>query len=163
MAGEGPNYRSGQPETGNLNPRGEVGFKLWLRGQVFDRNKQPLASARVDAWQVDQKGSYNLTSDDYHGHGYQLTDALGAFCFETLRPPPIYAPDGSYHNIAHIHLKVWVDDVVIQTYQLYFDDDPAHEFEDMYLAEDLIKTVEVLSEDEGRVRLDLVLPYPATG
>ncbi len=160
FAGEGPNYRSGQPETGNLNMREEEGVKLWVVGQVFNRDKEPMEGARVDAWQVDQEASYNLLADDFHGHGYQYTDANGAYCFETLRPPPIYSMEGTLNNVAHVHLKVWVDGEVIQTYQIYFSDDPALEENTDWLPEDLIKDVEHIGDNEQRVRLDIVLDLP---
>lgn len=155
--GEGPNYRSGQPETDNLNVRGETGTKLWVRGQVFDRNGKPLVGARVDAWQVDQAADYNLEAEDFHGHGYQYTDDNGAYCFVTLRPPPIFKDDGDPQTYAHIHFKLWWQGEQIETFQLAFADDPYLYTVDVPAKEDTVREVEETGPGEGVVRFDIVL------
>ncbi len=155
--GKGPNYREGAPETTNLNVRGEVGFKLWVRGQVFDRAGNPLAGQRIDSWQVDQFGDYNLESDDYHGHGWQLTGEDGSYCFETIRPPVIYKDDGDAQTYAHIHFQCWLGDTEIENFQLAFDADPNLYTVNVPAEPDTVRAVEVTGEEEGVIRLDFVL------
>ena len=110
---EGPYYRTGSPQRTSLLEADTVGSPLMLRGVVLRSNDcRPLAGGRVDLWQADGAGRYDNLGYGLRGH--QLTDARGAFAFETVLP-------GVYPGrTPHIHVKVFAPDgTELLTTQIY--------------------------------------------
>ena len=71
-----------------------------------------VAGARVDLWQADGEGRYDVAGFRLRGH--QVTDAGGRFAFETVAP-------GRYPGrTPHIHLRVAPPSGPALTTQLYF-------------------------------------------
>ena len=154
---EGPNYLTGVPERSSANVRGEAGFTLTLTGRVLDLACGPLVGVTVEIWHADQAGDYNLESEDLHGRASVETDETGLYCIETLRPPTLDDPELGQLP-AHIHVKVWRDGSNLLTTQLFFEGDET--LDDKPLPESatsLIRAVEALGADRGRIEMDLVV------
>lgn len=105
--------------NGKLKPaRGEV---LYLTGVVSNENGTPRSNAIVEIWQTDANGLYKHPRDKSEGSrdpffqywGRAKTDKEGKYSFKTIIP-------GQYEpRPPHIHFKVWVDEKVVLTSQMY--------------------------------------------
>jgi protocatechuate 3,4-dioxygenase beta subunit len=84
---------------------GEV---IILKGQVRDRNGQPVEGAHVEIWQCDVNGIYLHTADrqraqydrSFQGFGHVVTGPDGGYAFRTIKPVPYPG------RTPHIHVKV---------------------------------------------------------
>ena len=105
---------------------GVPGHPMRLGLRVVDSACGPVAGAAVEVWHTDATGDYSAFrdggggKDDAEGttfcRGTQTTDAEGIVEFQTVYP-------GWYPGRAiHIHLRVRVDDRLVLTGQVYFDD-----------------------------------------
>lgn len=130
---EGPYYRDDMPERDDLDTLAEVGTRLTITGVVLGLDCLPIAGARVDFWQADVAGAYDLESSAANYYGYQVVDAKGRYALTTLVPGR-YLNGGQYRP-AHIHVKVFVDGVEQLTTQLYFEGDPYNKLDPWWSAE----------------------------
>jgi protocatechuate 3,4-dioxygenase beta subunit len=103
--------------------RGDV---LNLSGVVLNTRGEPQKDVIVEIWQTDPTGRYKDSRDSTPGKrdpnfqywGKAKTAEDGTFSFKTLVPGG-YAP-----RPAHIHFKVWVNDQLRLTSQIYFKNYP---------------------------------------
>ena len=118
-ATEGPFYLDINDVRRDIT-EGKPGTPLALSINVVDSSKcSAIQDAAVDIWHCDAGGQYSgvqgSNGTTFLG-GTQLTDANGTATFDTIYP-------GWYQGRAvHIHVKVHVDDNVVHTGQLFFDD-----------------------------------------
>ncbi len=130
---EGPYPYPGGESTNPLNrvdvTGGQTGVPLSMAFTVVNTNNNcaAVANARVDIWHCNKDGYYSgyanqnggaLGTQSYIGQtwlrGYQLTDANGKITFNTIYP-------GWYQGRAtHIHLEVFVNNVLKKTGQITF-------------------------------------------
>ena len=87
----GPFYVEGMPELPNGSVLGKelLGDPTLFSGQVLTATGQPLANAKVDMWQADAEGFYDVQLPDPNVvrlRGQFRTDAQGKFWFWTVRP-----------------------------------------------------------------------------
>jgi len=109
---EGPYYKAGAPRRAVLAGARAAGTRLLLTGRVLDTSCRPIAGARVDFWQANAAGSYDLAG--YRLRGYQLTDARGRYRLVTVVP-------GLYPGrTEHIHVKITPPHGTTLTTQLFF-------------------------------------------
>ncbi|MGJ8697728.1 MAG: intradiol ring-cleavage dioxygenase [Verrucomicrobiaceae bacterium] len=100
-----------------------VGAITHLHGKVTDLKGNPIPHARVEIWQVDNKGAYihskdgGLTGpkrdDPFQGFGRFLTARDGRYHFRTIQPVP-YGP-----RTPHIHVAVYRNDQRALTTQCF--------------------------------------------
>ena len=80
-----------------------------VRGNLIDRNGNPLRDIRIEIWQCDANGRYRHPRDSGHraidpgfqGFGHTVTDAQGQYRFLTIRPVPYPG------RTPHIHVAVY--------------------------------------------------------
>lgn len=105
-----------------------AGDILYLSGRVIDVQGKPYSNATVEIWQTDMNGLYKDqrdrsvgTRDPYFQYwGKAKCDEDGSYLFTTIVP-------GEYHpRPAHIHFKVWINDSVRLTSQMYFNQQVRH-------------------------------------
>jgi len=126
----GPFYRPGAPMRSNIIPAGSKGEVLHLHGTIFKKDgKSPLQNVSIEAWQCDEKETYDNTSDDYLLRGAVKSDKNGNYSFKTIVPVPYKATPTNWRP-AHIHLRVSSQDHQDLITQIYFKGDP-------YLATDI--------------------------
>ena len=99
---------------------GKPGAPLSLQITVVDASScSPIDGAAVDIWHCDATGTYSgvqQSTGTTFLRGTQVTGADGSVSFKTIYP-------GWYQGRAvHIHMKVHVNDSVVHTGQLFFDD-----------------------------------------
>ncbi len=107
-------------ELGGDIAGGATGQPCWVEGTVRDTDGRPVPGARVEVWEADEDGFYDVQYDDDRtaGRGHLLTDADGGFRFWAVTPTPYPIPhDGpvgallaatgrSPLRAAHLHFMV---------------------------------------------------------
>ncbi len=143
-ASAGPFFRKGAPERTALDDL--EGEPLVVTGRVVVAGPAgpgqpcaPVANAVIDAWQADERGTYDM--DGFRGRARLRTDGDGRFELRTILPGR-YGDAGRRLRPAHIHLFVRGRGRPSLTTQLYFEGDP-------YLAGDRLVRQELV----GRVTM----------
>jgi protocatechuate 3,4-dioxygenase beta subunit len=112
---EGPFYKPNSPQRTSLVEPGMAGTKITVTGFLFSTDCRPVARARLDFWQADDRGAYDNTG--YRLRGHTFADDAGRYSMETILP-------GSYTGrTRHIHVKVQAPNRPALTTQLYFPDE----------------------------------------
>lgn len=70
------------------------GEPCWVDGSVADSDGKPIAGARVDVWEADADGRYDVQYDDDRvaARAHLFTDADGRFSFWGITPTPYPIP-----------------------------------------------------------------------
>jgi hydroxyquinol 1,2-dioxygenase len=126
-------------ENGDDLANGAPGETCLVSGHVLSTRGEPIAGARVDVWQADEAGMYDVQYDDLpeaRGRGHLFSDSEGRFWFRTIRPSPYPIPtDGpvglllraagrSPMRPAHIHFRVAADGYETLTTHVFAAGDP---------------------------------------
>jgi hydroxyquinol 1,2-dioxygenase len=118
----GPFFVEGAPETplGGDIARGARGMPCWVTGTVRSTDGTPLMGARIDVWEADEDGFYDVqyAGDRTAGRGWLRTGEGGEYRFWSVRPSPYPIPDDGPVGAllaatargpmrpAHLHFKV---------------------------------------------------------
>jgi catechol 1,2-dioxygenase len=152
--------------------------RLILFGRVTDAaTGKPIHGAKVDLWQADHVGGYDLGGTNFRG--IVVADDEGRYEVQTVVPGDYSDHDDDpigelfqamgRHNrrAAHIHVKIWVDGAVVLTTQIfvpgstYLDSD----YVEGAVSDDLIMNLIPDQEADGakaiRVRFDFAVPVAA--
>jgi protocatechuate 3,4-dioxygenase beta subunit len=133
---EGPFYPNRMPlDTDNdllvindsITPA--VGSVTYLSGRILDSRGQPIRSAVVEIWQVDNNGAYLHTGSvngdkrdaNFQGFGRFLTGSTGEYLFRTIKPVPYPG------RTPHIHFAVKMKGREKFTTQCYVRGEPGNE------------------------------------
>lgn len=109
-----------------------VGERLTIQGRVLDGDGQPVPDAVLEIWQADADGRYHhpehaSAPDDatsFFGFGRIPTDERGRFSFTSVKPGPVYAPDGK-PQAPHLQICVFMRGLLKQLVtRLYFPEEP---------------------------------------
>jgi protocatechuate 3,4-dioxygenase beta subunit len=116
----GPFYRKGAPNNTNLRVSGEPGFPLRVDGKVTNTRGQKVQGVRIDIWQADHVGLY-----DVQGYRYRTkleVDTASEYAIETILP-------GHYDDrpAQHIHYMISAPGHKTLITQAYFATDPFFE------------------------------------
>lgn len=122
---EGPFFRAGAPHRSTLIEQGAAGVPLFLSGRVLSASCRPIGRARLELWQADHAGAYDLRGFRFRAR--VLAGRDGSWSIRTILPGRYL--NGAQYRPAHIHVKVHVPGRPSLTTQLYFAGDP-------YLADD---------------------------
>lgn len=102
---------------------GATGELCWTEGVVTDTDGKPIPGARIEVWEADEDGFYDVQYDDgrVSARAHLFTDAEGRYAFWGLRPTPYPIPhDGpvgrmleatgrSPMRASHLHFMVSAD------------------------------------------------------
>jgi protocatechuate 3,4-dioxygenase beta subunit len=118
-ATEGPFYLDINDVRQDIT-EGKAGAPLALQLTIVDASTcTAIKDAAIDIWHCDAGGAYSGVQGSNGTtflRGTQMSDADGLATFDTIYP-------GWYQGRAvHIHMKVHVDNSVVHTGQLFFDD-----------------------------------------
>jgi len=118
----GPFFVEGAPEValGGDIAGGAAGQPCWVSGTVTGTDGTPLAGARIDVWEADDEGMYDVQhpGDQVQGRGFLHTDDRGRYGFWGVTPTPYPIPhDGPVGDLltaagrgpmraAHLHFMV---------------------------------------------------------
>ncbi len=111
---------------------GSTSERLTIRGSVLDGDGQPVPDAVLEIWQADADGRYHHPEHSavpndatpFFGFGRIPTDAHGRFSFTTVKPGPVYGPDGK-PQAPHLQISVFMRGLLKQLVtRLYFPEEP---------------------------------------
>ena len=92
----GPFFVEGSPEVGLGGDvsGGAPGEPCWVDGTVTDTSGSPVAGARIEVWEADADGFYDVQYDDSRvaGRGHLFSEQEGAYRFWALTPTPYPIP-----------------------------------------------------------------------
>jgi hydroxyquinol 1,2-dioxygenase len=92
----GPFFVQGSPEIpiGGDAAGGASGEPCWVEGRVTDVEGNPVAGARIEVWEADDEGFYDVQQgDEVYGRAHLHADDDGRYAFWCVRPAPYPIPD----------------------------------------------------------------------
>lgn len=182
----GPFFVEGAPEIpiGGDMSFGAVGEPCWVEGRVTDSNGNPLAQARIEVWEADEAGLYDVQYQDGRtsARAHLFTDEHGHYSFWGIRPTPYPIPhDGpvgmmleavkrSPYRASHLHFMVTHDGCRRLVTHIFVRGDELLDRDSVFgVKESLVKDFESqapgtvapdgrqLDETWSKVRFDIVL------
>ena len=126
------------PLSGNMAD-GFPGEPVVIKGCVLSPHGSPIPNARLDVWQSDSEGFYDLQLPDVKGmalRGVFHTDSRGQYDIRTIKPSFYPIPDdgpvgqmlkamGRHpYRPAHIHFIISAEGYQSVTTELYVSEDP---------------------------------------
>jgi hydroxyquinol 1,2-dioxygenase len=117
----GPFFVENSPEIpyGGDIGEGGSGEPCWVEGRVTDTAGKPLEGARIEVWEADDDGFYDVQQGEaLAGRAHLFTDEDGRYGFWSVKPAPYPIPDDgpvgdllkaarrSPYRPAHIHFMV---------------------------------------------------------
>ncbi len=121
----GPFFVEGSPLTalGGDICGGAAGQPCWVEGTVTDTDGKPVASARLEVWESDETGQYDVQYEDKRiaGRAHLFCDTEGKYSFWGVKPSPypiqhdgpvgrvLQATGRSPMRAAHLHFMVTAD------------------------------------------------------
>ncbi|OAH14552.1 dioxygenase family protein [Streptomyces jeddahensis] len=125
-------------ELGGDIAHGASGEPSWVSGAVTDTDGNPVAGARIEVWEADDAGMYDVQYDDgaLAGRAHMFTDAEGRYRFWGLTPTPYPIPDDgpvgrllahagrSPMRAPHLHFRVTAPGFHTLTTHIFVSGDP---------------------------------------
>lgn len=175
----GPFFVEGAPryENGDDLANGAPGEPCQVAGRVLSTGGGPIPGARVDVWQADNAGMYDVQYGGFaaaRGRGHLVTDEDGRFWFRTVRPTAYPIPtDGPVGRLlratgrssmrpAHIHFRVQADGYRTLTTHVFAAGDRFLDTDAVFGVKDSLIASFVRSDD-GAWRLDYELVLEPAG
>jgi hydroxyquinol 1,2-dioxygenase len=172
----GPFYRRDAPEfpLGDNIANDISGEPVLMRGRVLALDGSPIPNAKLDVWQSDSEGFYDLQMEDMQGsalRGVFHTDEAGNYMFRTVKPSfypiPSDGPVGQMliamerhpYRPAHIHFMISAEGYQPLTTELFVSGDPYLDSDAVFgVRESLI--VPFVRNDSKEIAQQLNLPVP---
>lgn len=136
----GPFFVDDAPEVplGGDIARGLAGTPCWVTGSVASTTGVPVAGARIDVWEADDDGLYDVQrpGGEISGRGWLRSGPDGAYRFWSVRPSPYPIPDdGPVGDLlaatgrgpmrpAHLHVRVEAPGYRTLVTHIFVADDP---------------------------------------
>ncbi|MER5184007.1 dioxygenase [Streptomyces sp. NPDC002896] len=136
----GPFFVQDSPriDLGGDIAHGASGEPSWVSGVVTDTDGNPVGGARIEVWEADDDGMYDVQYDDgtLAGRAHMLTDAEGHYQFWGLTPTPYPIPDDgpvgrllghagrSPMRAPHLHFRVTAPGFHTLTTHIFVSGDP---------------------------------------
>jgi protocatechuate 3,4-dioxygenase beta subunit len=157
----GPFYKKGAPNQATLRRSGDAGLPLRVTGKVFNTRGARVPEARIEVWQTNAAGLYDL--EGYRYRGKLTAGERSEYVVETVMP-------GHYdlRPVQHIHYLVTAPGhrtLVTQAYfatDSFFGGDPAKTYNQRKLVDnlELVRPVTLIERGGGllaTITFDLVL------
>lgn len=92
----GPFFVEGSPEVplGGDISFGATGEPCWVEGVVRDTDGNPIPGAKLEVWEADDDGLYDVQYDDDRmaARAHQFSDEQGRYAFWAITPTPYSIP-----------------------------------------------------------------------
>ncbi|MFF7394739.1 intradiol ring-cleavage dioxygenase [Streptomyces scabiei] len=161
-----------------------TGEPCWVEGTVSDSEGQPVAGARIEVWEADEEGLYDVQHDDGRtaARGHLFSDAEGRYSFWGVTPTPYPIPsDGpvgkmlaavgrSPMRASHLHFMVSAEGQRTLVTHIFVSGDELLDADTVFgVKESLVKKFErqlpgsptpdgrVVDDSWSRVSFDIVL------
>lgn len=94
----GPFFVEGSPrfKNGDDISKGAPGEPCFMQGRVLSIDGEPIPDARIEVWQADEDGFYDVQYGDLdgaRGRGHFYSDAEGRYYFWSVKPEAYPIPD----------------------------------------------------------------------
>jgi protocatechuate 3,4-dioxygenase, alpha subunit len=110
-----------------IAPAGVPGERVTIRGRMSDGDGKPINDGVLEIWQADAQGKYahpehdpqGIAANAFRGFGRILTDASGAFHFNTIKPGPVEGAEGSRqapHLVVTIFMRGMLKHLITRMY-----------------------------------------------
>ncbi|WUO34763.1 intradiol ring-cleavage dioxygenase [Streptomyces sp. NBC_00286] len=190
----GPFFVEGSPEIplGGDMAFGAPGEPCWVEGTVTDTDGNPVPGTRLEVWEADEDGLYDVQYDDGHtaGRAHLYTDDRGRYAFWGLTPTPYPIPhDGPVGRLleetgrsplraSHLHFMATAPGLRTLVTHIFVEGDQLLDSDAVFGVKDsLVKRFErqaagtptpdgrdLSGQSWSRVRFDIVLlPEPSPG
>lgn len=153
----GPFFVDDAPEIpiGGDIAGGAPGQPCWVEGTVQDTEGNPVPNARIEVWEADEDGLYDVqyTDDRVAGRAHLYTDAEGQYSFWGLTPTPYPIPhDGpvgqmleatgrSPMRASHLHFMVTAPKLRTLVTHIFVEGDELLKYDTVFgVKESLIKS-----------------------
>ncbi|MCV9992685.1 hydroxyquinol 1,2-dioxygenase [Paeniglutamicibacter sp. ZC-3] len=117
---------------------GATGQPCWIEGTVTDLAGHPVPNARIEVWEADEDGFYDVQYTDARvaGRAYLYSDAEGKYAFWGLTPTPYPIPhDGPVGQLlasvgrspvraSHLHFMVTAPSLRTLVTHIFVEGDP---------------------------------------
>lgn len=147
-----------------------------VTGRVLNVDGVPLAGARVDVWQADEAGFYDVQQPEIqpagNGRGLFTTDQSGEFSFRTVVPAPYPIPtDGPVGQLlgatrrhpyrpAHIHFIVEASGHLPVTTHIFVAGSPYLDSDAVFAVKrSLVREFHLVDDPPAAARAGLANPY----
>lgn len=150
-----------------IDPGGDIaggapGEPCWVEGTVRDTDGKPIPGARIEVWQADEDGLYDVQYDDDRiaGRAHQFSEGDGGFRFWAITPTPYPIPhDGpvgamlaatgrSPMRASHLHFMVTAPGHRTLVTHIFVEGDPLLERDSVFgVKPSLVKSFE--RQDDG--------------
>ena len=136
----GPFFVEDSPEIsrGGDSAGGATGMPCWVEGTVTDTDGNPVMDARIEVWEADQDGFYDVQYPDGRvaGRAHLYSDTDGTYAFWALKPTPYPIPhDGPVGKMlqavgrspvraAHLHFMVAARGYRTLVTHIFVENDP---------------------------------------
>ncbi|MFK0113322.1 dioxygenase [Streptomyces sp. NPDC091217] len=168
----GPFFVKNSPkiELGGDMAQGASGEPCWVTGTVTDADGKPIAGTRIELWEADDDGMYDVQYDDQAlaGRAHLFTDAEGRYRLWGLTPTPypipgdgpvgrlLQAADRSPMRAPHLHFMVTAPGFRRLTTQIFIADHPLLDSDSVFgvkesLVRDFIRHAPGTPAPDGRV------------
>ncbi len=135
----GPFYKRNAPHTAMLRGTNDPGMPLAVAGQVFNTRGDRLEDAKIEIWQTDHMGHYDLKG--YRYRAVLVTGSDAKYAFSSVMP-------GHYpaRVCQHIHFAVTAPGCKPLVTQLYFATDPVFDGDPdkNYMRDPLVRSRELV-------------------
>lgn len=142
----GPFFVQDAPEIPNGGDiaGGAAGQPCWVEGTVTDTGGRPVAGARIEVWEADEDGFYDVQYTDQRvaGRAHLFADENGKYAFWGLTPTPYPIPhDGPVGKMleathrspvraSHLHFMVTAEGLRTLVTHIFVQGDPQIEIGD---------------------------------
>lgn len=136
----GPFFVEASPEIeiGGDISHGAKGQPAWIEGTVTDTEGNPVPNAKIEVWEADEDGFYDVQYDDGRtaGRAHLYSDEHGKYAFWGVTPVPYPIPhDGPVGQMlksvgrsplraAHLHFMVTAENFRTLVTHIFVDGDP---------------------------------------
>ena len=137
----GPFFVDGSPAFANGDDiaNGAPGEPCLVHGRILSVTGEPVAGARIEVWQADDDGFYDVQHDgldEPRGRGHLYSESDGRFWFWSVKPRHYPIPsDGPVGDLlgaanrspmrpAHVHIMVSAERYETVTTHVFADGDP---------------------------------------
>ena len=167
-----PDRELGEDISASVGP----GERCVVTGRVLDEDGTAVAGAKVDVWQADADGFYDVQRPASMSRGdlrgVFTTDAEGRYWFRTVVPShypiPADGPVGKMlrqtgrHQFrpAHIHFEVSAPGRRTVTTHIFVEGSPYLDSDTVFgVKESLIREFQLVDDDEEAARYDIAAPF----